>query len=164
MTHPLYPSVKAKVEKWWEIACGIPHRNVSLLRERFPEIELSTRMTTRAGYAQGLHKPRIVLNANLLVQEGENFNATIGHEVAHIAVNILMGEQCGHDKRWGYMMTIFRLPVVRCHSYNVEKIRHQRFTHICKGCGVQMSLTQNRLTRMQNGQVYICVKCRTPIN
>ena len=153
-----------RVSYWWEKSCNLNFMGARLLLPKMPKLDFSSRMKTTAGVARTDFRGECIirLNTDLLIQQGSNFDATIGHEVAHIFTNLLYGRGCGHGSEWAEVMVKLGLTPSRCHQYATDYQRqsHQRFVCKCPHCQVDLKLTQNLITRIRRGSVRICLKCR----
>ncbi|MDA0803568.1 MAG: SprT-like domain-containing protein [Planctomycetota bacterium] len=111
----------ARCSAWWQRLSEIHGIDLGPA----PAVELSTRLSTTAGLAISKQR-RIKLSAHLLRTVGrETFDLTIAHEVAHVFVDLLHEDHCGHDRRWKNAMRAMGLPPARCHGYPVTRRRTQ---------------------------------------
>ena len=91
---------------------------------------------------------------------------TIVHETCHLVALYLYGRKAfNHKHQWRSLMRVCGYDNAnRCVVKTTNPFaRHQKRVVITCGCGVQLSLTQNRLGRMRNGAKYQCGRCKSPI-
>lgn len=102
----------------------------------------------------------------LAAENGEDFDQTIGHEVAHLVAKRVFG--CtGHGKGWKRVMKALGLRVERCHSYDMSnaKVRRQaRYDYVC-ACPKENThkISATIHNKIQRGYSYRCAHCKTTL-
>lgn len=120
------------------------------------EVELSTRLSVAAGYAQLNYitgEMKIKLHYRLLKDKPEQLKATYLHELAHILANRWYGYACHHDVNWKQVAILLGDNGERCHNMDVAAFRparraRKRYVYACTGCPKQYQLTEMRHKRM----------------
>src|SRR6188768_1477890 len=83
-----------------------------------PTIAITDRLARKAGVCRVKGgKLEITLYEHYIKNEGEKYDQTIGHELAH-AHNYLFYHHMGHDNRWKETMRKIGLRPDRCHNYD----------------------------------------------
>lgn len=100
-----------------------------------PEVDFSLRGTT-AGQAIPMAW-KLRFNLDLAYANRDHFlTHTVPHEVAHLVANSVYGKNCGHGWEWKHIMTaVFKIPAIRCHSYDVSHCRARRTSRFIYRCG-----------------------------
>lgn len=148
-----------RVNHWWaasELAVGAPLGAT-------PTVELSARMRTTAGLAIPSRR-HIKLSFHMFRAEGlEQFDSTIGHEVAHVACDLHHRRSCHHDARWKRLMRQLGLPPDRCHEYSSGR-RAPGIALDCPGCARAVRIGPLQWKRyLQAGARFQCTSCGTEL-
>lgn len=144
---------------------------IKFYEAKFPQLgnlglkyEFSYRLRTTAGIAYRYQR-KISLNYNMLISEGDGFDATIAHEIAHIVTDVVYGGFNQHNARWQYVFGLSGHNVKRCHNYESSvRNRRYRLKFNCMSCNKSLSITPNLYTKMKNGQSRKCAACKCIIN
>jgi predicted SprT family Zn-dependent metalloprotease len=123
-----------------------------------------TRSTVRAGMASiGMLSwtYHIELSNHFLYHEGDKFDETIGHEVAHVFASLHWKDDCGHDWRWQTVMRRIGLSDARCHNYTSVVRRGRRASTKlipCK-CGKKVKIGANVAKKIKMGEIRTSICC-----
>lgn len=112
----------------------------------------------------------ITLNPGLLINNLKDYiDNTIPHEVAHIVARRVYGRVKPHGNEWKHVMAVFGVKAERCHEYDmnapgVVKRQMKRYDFGC-GCeGHVHHISARKLTSIQKGNRYRCIKCKQTIH
>lgn len=151
-----------RVRHWWQECCR--QFNCEHLATP-PNVKFSNRMVTTAGIANGKLN-YVKLSMHFLYKESlEDYDKTIGHEVAHVFADRHYGSCQQHGPNWQRVMTLIGLKPDRCHTYasTIRKPRRPRTKFLCR-CGCSISLGPTHKKRLLAGKKYKCPKCKHPLS
>lgn len=157
--------VRFYIDKARELYSNHPTKRVEAKRitrgDYYPKISYHDRKAA-AGTAY-YNRHAVSFHEVLATENGEAFDQTIGHEIAHLVAYCIFGET-GHGKNWKRVMRDFGLEVRRCHNYDVANagIRRQtRFAFVC-GCasGKVHHISATVKNRIDQGVGYRCTDCK----
>lgn len=151
--------VNERVRYWWNKLQEAFNYDGQMYNETWiayvPKVEFSNRMTSTAGLAySSSNKVKFSLYFMNQVSR-EDYDSTIGHELAHIWADKMHGTRCKHDWRWKRVMCKIGLPPKRCHSY---KTNSNRIRAACN-CPNGTSLGPVQYKRYLKGVPYTCGRC-----
>lgn len=134
---------------------------------RLDDIRADIRGKT-AGYFRVQPNGFSIINFNpaLFEKHAEDFlKQTVPHEVAHLVAYQHHGFRIRpHGQEWQSVMHLFGAEINRCHSYDVDHIKHRHYRYFEYRCNCkQHALTAIRHNRILKGQVYHCRKCHQPL-
>lgn len=102
---------------------------------------------------------RVRYNVGLAKRHPDEFEQTVGHEIAHIVCWLVHGTT-GHGPEWKAIMVKLGLEPRRCHAYDVKGLK-KRYYKIAYACECrEYELTLIRHNRILQGQTYSCRNCR----
>ena len=162
MTKPLANDLNQTQERIIELY-ALAERYFSR-RFRRPYIRLDLRGESAGQALPGKYQLRF--NPVLLRENREHFlKQTVGHEVAHLLAYELFGPGVqAHGKEWkSIMVKVFGLPAERCHNYDTQRTSNRPWIYRCKCEGQTISLSTIRHNRANKGAVYLCTRCRNPL-
>ncbi|MES9831063.1 MAG: SprT-like domain-containing protein [Candidatus Thiodiazotropha sp. DIVDIV] len=112
-----------------------------------------------------LHKnglSKIRYNPDLLENYGQKFlKQTVPHEVAHLVARSLYGPTIKpHGKEWQAIMSFFKTPAIRCHSFDTKlsTVRSMRYFEYRCNCQ-NHRISAIRHNRVRSGITYLCREC-----
>ncbi|MES9940109.1 MAG: SprT-like domain-containing protein [Candidatus Thiodiazotropha sp. 6PLUC2] len=124
------------------------------------------------GKAAGLlitHKngaSKIRYNPILLEHYGQKFlDQTVPHEVAHLVARTLFGPSIKpHGKEWQAIMSFFKTPALRCHSFDTTLSTTRSMRYFEYRCDCQNHrISAIRHNRVRAGVTYLCRACGTSL-
>lgn len=153
--------VLERSEFWWEKLNATYGTKYEL-----PTIEISDRKTSLGGYCKykytnGIKDPEITLYDFYIQTQGEKYDSTIGHELAHAHNFLYFSRHKSHGPEWKQAMISIGLPPVRCHNYDIPGTH----TNWCP-CGKKLRFGPVIWKKMNKSSNYyrICRNCRRHIN
>lgn len=130
-----------------------------------PIIQFSNKMTACAGIAYTNFHDKSVIKYSLpfLLSQGEKFDQTIGHEVAHIVADNKFRQRCKHNSLWAHVMRVMGLEPRRCHQY--ESLSQKKVISYSCVCGKTLAIGELIYRRMiQKNHRYTCTRCHALID
>jgi SprT protein len=132
-----------------------------------PKTIIFKRTGTNAGHCNYTRK-ELMFQLSMMEKEGDSFDPTYYHEVAHWIdkeVNGYSYKPSGrrdiHGKKWQYIMKyVMRLEASRCHSYDVSEVKRSRttYSYFCER-GHSHTLSSVIHNRMTSGRKSYKCKC-----
>jgi SprT protein len=158
----LIESAKLKIEDAFIRAEKFYNRSFSR-----PNIIIFKRTGTNAGHCNYARK-ELMFHLHMMENEGDKFDPTYYHEVAHWIDKEVYGysyTQSGrrdiHGKKWQYIMKhVMKQEASRCHSYDVSDVKRKRTTYsYCCDRGHKLTLTSVIHNRIITGRKGYRCKC-----
>ena len=127
-------------------------------------ITFSNRMTRTAGTASFYGKV-VQLSTHFMRHEGESFDKTIAHELAHIYADAYHGGRQKHNANWRRVFALSGYRPDRCHQYesSVRKTRASTQFITCNGCNMNLKVGRTVAMKIKSGQARRCGRCSNPI-
>lgn len=153
-------TIEARVKQYWDKACTL---YPALRGVACPAVEYFSK-GVKAGQAMiRLHKVRF--NEVLAAENGEAFDDTISHEVAHIAQYIMHPRSQPHGAEFKRIHRALGGSGNTYHSYNVASVKRYRkgskvFT--C-GCNRKIVLTPEKSLSAMVYKNIICTVCKSKV-
>lgn len=141
---------------------------IKFYRERFPSLNIPTvrilfsnKLRTTAGLAY-TRQCVIKYSTHFLMNEGDVFDRTIAHEVAHIVVDNIYGIGQKHNYLWRKIFGMSGHAVTRCHSYqSAKRNKKTRIQFNCNKCNRELLTTKNTFNRLSiNKNLFLVCHCK----
>ena len=129
-----------------------------------PEVSLKLR-GQKAGVAH-LHENLLRFNPQLYRENHAHFlEQTVAHEVAHLIAHQMFGSGIQpHGEEWQLIMRgVYELPPHRCHSYEVERRKVNRFIYRCSCVDGEFPFSAQRHALVAKGRRYYCRRCKVTL-
>lgn len=110
----------ARVQHWWPIIC----EKISLDLP-CPRVVFSSRLKKCAGLASVSRNTVKYSTYFMSIVSRTQYERTIVHELAHIAIDRLHRQRMCHSAPWKNLMVSLGVDSSRCHSYPVQRTRYQ---------------------------------------
>ena len=129
-----------------------------------PNVSLTLRGQS-AGMAH-LQENKLRFNPQLYRNNTEDFlRQTVAHEVAHLVAHQMFGSRIQpHGEEWQLIMRgVYELPPHRCHSYEVERRKVNRFIYRCSCVDGEFPFSAQRHALVAKGRRYYCRRCKVTL-
>ncbi|MGG2396425.1 SprT family zinc-dependent metalloprotease [Pseudomonas sp. SH1-B] len=138
----------------------------AFFKQRFARPEISFKLRGQKAGVAHLTENKLRFNLQLYRDNHEDFlRQTVPHEVAHMIAHQLFGPRIQpHGEEWQLIMRgVYELPPHRCHSYEVERRKVNRFIYRCSCVDGEFPFTAQRHALVAKGRRYYCRRCKVTL-
>ncbi|TXR38848.1 SprT family zinc-dependent metalloprotease [Ectopseudomonas mendocina] len=138
----------------------------AFFKQRFARPEISFKLRGQKAGVAHLTENKLRFNLQLHRANQEDFlRQTVPHEVAHMVAHQLFGPRIQpHGEEWQLIMRgVYELPPHRCHSYEVERRKVNRFIYRCSCVDGEFPFSAQRHALVAKGRRYYCRRCKVTL-
>ena len=138
----------------------------AFFKQRFARPEISFKLRGQKAGVAHLTENKLRFNLQLYLANQEDFlRQTVPHEVAHMVAHQLFGPRIQpHGEEWQLIMRgVYELPPHRCHSYEVERRKVNRFIYRCSCVDGEFPFSAQRHALVAKGRRYYCRRCKVTL-
>ncbi|UFQ99058.1 SprT family zinc-dependent metalloprotease [Pseudomonas wenzhouensis] len=138
----------------------------AFFKQRFARPEISFKLRGQKAGVAHLTENKLRFNLQLYRANQEDFlRQTVPHEVAHMVAHQLFGPRIQpHGEEWQLIMRgVYELQPHRCHSYEVERRKVNRFIYRCSCVDGEFPFSAQRHALVAKGRRYYCRRCKATL-
>lgn len=139
----------------------------AFFKQPFARPQISFKLRGQKAGVAHLTENKLRFNLQLYRDNHEDFlRQTVPHEVAHMIAHQLFGPRIQpHGEEWQLIMRgVYELPPHRCHSYEVERRKVNRFIYRCGCTDGEFPFSAQRHALVAKGRRYYCRRCKVTLS